>query len=121
MAFLGLVPSERSTGDSRRQGGITKTGNVRARMALIEAAWTYRHPAGIGEAHQRRQQRLPERVRDIAWKAQARPCARYRRSIAKGKRTTITVTAVARELAAFLWDSAQHVEPMPLTHAKLTN
>jgi transposase len=55
MAFLGLVPSDRSTGETRRQGGITKTGNVRARRILVEAAWTYRYPAGIGDAHQRRQ------------------------------------------------------------------
>jgi len=56
MAFLGLVPSERSTGDTKRQGGITKAGNVRARKALVEAAWTYRHSAGVGEKHQQRQQ-----------------------------------------------------------------
>ena len=71
MAFLGLVLSERSTGDTRHRGGITKTGNIRTRMALVEGAWTYRHPADIGEAHQRRQVELPEQVRDIAWKAQA--------------------------------------------------
>jgi transposase len=99
MAFLGLVPSERSTGDTRHRGGITKTGDVRARMALVEAAWTYRHPAGIGEAHQHRQKQLSEKVRNIAWKAQARLRARYRRLLAKGKRATIAVTAVARELA----------------------
>ena len=54
MAFLGLVPSERSTGETRRQGGITKTGNSHVRKALIEAAWTYRHPAGVGRHHQDR-------------------------------------------------------------------
>ena len=112
MAFLGLVPSERSTGDTRRQGGITKTGNVSARRALVEAAWTYRHSAGLGEKHQRRQRGLPQQVRDIAWKAQTRLCARYRRLIAKGKRTTIVVTAIAREIAAFLWAIARKVEPL---------
>src|SRR5689334_5246614 len=66
MAFLGLVPSERSTGATRRQGGITKAGNSSARKALVEAAWTYRHSAGLGVGHQRRQQGLPEQVRDIA-------------------------------------------------------
>src|SRR5919202_4540769 len=85
MAFLGLVPSERSTGETRRQGGITKTGNGSARKALVEAAWAYRHSAGVGTTHQRRQQRLPQQVRDIAWKAQSRLCARYRRLVAKGK------------------------------------
>jgi transposase len=111
MAFLGLVPSERSTGETRRQGGITKTGNIRARRALIEAAWTYRYPAGIGDAHQRRQSELPQQVREIAWKAQVRLCARYRRLMAKGKRKTVATTAIARELAAFMWDIAAHVEP----------
>jgi transposase len=118
MAFLGLVPSERSTGETRRQGGITKTGNTRARKALIEAAWTYRHSAGIGDGHQRRQAALPEQVRAIAWKAQARLCARYRRLVAKGKKTSVATTAVARELAAFLWAIARHIEPLPLAPAK---
>lgn len=76
MAFLGLVPSERSTGDTRRQGGITK-----------------------------------QRVREIAWKAQSRLCARYRRLTAKGKRNTVAITAIAREIAAFLWAIAREVEP----------
>ena len=67
MAFLGLVPSERSTGETRRQGGITRAGNVRARKALVEAAWTYRHPAGVGDKHQKRQTLLPQQIRDIAW------------------------------------------------------
>ena len=113
MAFLGLVPSERSTGETRRQGGITKTGNSRARKALIEAAWTYRHPARIGRDHQARQAHLPEQIRDIAWKAQVRLCARYRQLMARGKLKTVATTAVAREIAAFLWDIARHVEPTP--------
>ena len=117
MAFLGLVPSERSTGDTRRRGGITKAGNSSARKALIEAAWTYRHAAGLGRHHQDRQQGLPQQVRDIAWKAQTRLCARYRRLMAKGKRNTVVVAAIAREIAAFLWAIARHVEPMPLSRA----
>ena len=117
MAFLGLVPSERSTGETRRQGGITKTGNSRARKALIEAAWTYRHPAGIGPAHQDRQAHLPEQIREIAWKAQVRLCARYRKLMARGKLKTVATTAVAREIAAFLWDIARHVDPAPTTAA----
>ena len=114
MAFLGLVPSERSTGETRRQGGITKTGNASARKALVEAAWTYRHSAGVGRNHQQRQAKLPQQVRDIAWKAQTRLCARYRRLTAKGKRNTVVVTAIAREIAAFLWSIARHVDPLPL-------
>jgi transposase len=118
MAFLGLVPSERSTGETRRQGGITKTGNSSARKALVEAAWTYRHSAGVGTTHQRRQQTLPQRVREIAWKAQSRLCARYRRLTAKGKRNTVVVTAIAREIAAFLWAIAREVKPAPITLLK---
>jgi transposase len=115
MAFLGLVPSERSTGETRHQGGITKTGNSSARKVLVEAAWTYRHSAGLGVDHQRRQKDLPEPVRDIAWKAQTRLCARFRRLLAKGKRNTVVVVAIAREIAAFLWAIAQLIEPRPLT------
>jgi transposase len=113
MAFLGLVPSERSTGETRRQGGITRAGNARARSALVEAAWTYRHAAGLGVGHQRRQVDLSEKIRGIAWKAQARLCARYRRLTARGKRVTVVTTAIARELVAFLWDIARHVDPAP--------
>jgi transposase len=114
MAFLGLVPSERSTGETRHQGGITKTGNSSARKVLVEAAWTYRHSAGLGVDHQRRQKDLPEPVRDIAWKAQTRLCARFRRLLAKGKRNTLVVVAIAREIAAFLWAIARLIEPRPL-------
>jgi transposase len=114
MAFLGLVPSERSTGQTKRQGGITKAGNISARKALVEAAWTYRHSAGVGVRHHQRQHALPEQVRAIAWKAQARLCGRYRRLMAKGKRNTVVIVAIARELAAFLWAIAHHVEPLPL-------
>ena len=117
MAFLGLVPSERSTGETKRQGGITKTGNIRARKALIEAAWTYRYSAGIGVRHQLRQSNLPQSIRDIAWKEQARLCARYRRLMAKGKRSTVVTVAIAREIAAFLWSIARQVDPMPVATA----
>lgn len=113
MAFLGLVPSKRSTGETKRQGGIAKAGNASARKALIEAAWTHRHSAGIGVHHQERQQGLPQPVRDIAWKAQTRLCGRYRRPMTKGKRNTVVVTAIAREIAAFLWAIARHVAPLP--------
>jgi transposase len=78
MAFLGLVPSERSTGETVRRGGITKSGNPRERRVLIEGAWTYRYAARLSRPLQVRQERLPVNVRAIAWKAQLRLCARYR-------------------------------------------
>ena len=111
MAFLGLVPSERTTGDTVRRGSITKTGNHRARRVLIEGAWTYRFSARVGETLRTRLKDLPLSVRAIAWKAQLRLCARYRRLIARGKKTPVATTAIARELAAFLWAIAQQVAP----------
>jgi transposase len=103
MAYLGLVPSERSTGDSIRRGGITKTGNTRVRRVLAESAWTYRYPAGVGKKKYFATRHLPEAVRDTAWKAQARLTERYRALTARGKRSTVAVTAVARELVGFMW------------------
>src|ERR1700716_3054850 len=88
MAYLGLVPSERSTGEQVRRGGITKAGNPRARRVLIEGAWTYRFPARLSRPLQVRQESLPKVIRAIAWKAQVRLCARYRRLMAAGKRQT---------------------------------
>jgi transposase len=111
MAYLGLVPSERSTGDRVRRGGITKAGNASARRVLIEGAWTYRYPARVSRPLEVRQEGLPEIVRSIAWKAQIRLCARYRRLIAAGKRQTLVTTAIAREMAAFLWAIGREVEP----------
>ena len=103
MAYLGLVPSERSTGDSVRRGGITRTGNARVRRVLAESAWTYRFPAKVGKKKYFETRHMPEAVRDIAWKAQARLTRRYRALTARGKRTVVATTAVARELAAFMW------------------
>lgn len=108
-AFLGLTPSEYSSGASRRQGGITKAGNSHARRALVESAWAYRHPAKISEIIAKRLDRLPTSVQDIAWKAQVRLCKRFRRLIARGKNPNVAVTAVARELAAFMWAIAREV------------
>ena len=79
MSFLGLVPAESSTGDTIRRKGLTLAGNRRARRALVEAAWTYRYPARVSETLRARLEGLPKPVRDIAWKAQVRLCARYRR------------------------------------------
>jgi transposase len=112
MAFLGLVPRERSTGDTVRRSGLTLAGNRRARRALIEAAWTYRFPARVSETLRTRLEDLPKPVRDIAWKAQVRLCARYRRLSATGKKPPpVVVAAIAREMAAFLWAIGREVVP----------
>jgi len=103
MSYLGLTPSEYSSGDRRRQGGITKAGNGHARRALVEAAKAYRHRAKLSEAMQARQQDLPAAVRDIAWKAQVRLCGRYRKLHARGKHPNTIAAAIARELAGFVW------------------
>lgn len=109
MAYLGLVPWEHSSGASRRQGGITKAGNGAARRMLIEAAWSYRFPARISREHLIRQDRLAQPIRDIAWKAQLRLCRRYRRLANAGKPATVVTTAIARELAGFVWAIARQV------------
>jgi transposase len=109
MAFLGLVPSEQSTGKRRKQGGITKTGNGHARRVLVEAAWAYRFPARVSRELLRRQEHLPLEVRQTAWKAQLRLCARYRRLAARAKTKQVVTTAIARELSAFMWAIAQQV------------
>ncbi len=107
MAFLGLVPSEHSSGGRRRLGAITKCGNSHARRTLVEAAWAYRHPARIGRRLLLRSEKLPVPIRAIAWKAQVRLAARYRRLAARGKPHQIVVTAIARELSGFLWAIAR--------------
>jgi transposase len=111
MAYLGLVPSESSTGERVRRSGITKTGNSRARRVLIEGAWTYRFPVRMSRLLQERQDGLSQTVRDIAWKAQVRLCRRYRRLMANGKRQTVVTVAIAREMSAFLWAIGQEVMP----------
>jgi transposase len=83
----------------------------RARRVLIEGAWTYRHPARMSRLLQERQADLPPAVREIAWKAQVRLCGRYRKLMARGKRQTVVTTAIAREMAAFLWAIGHEVEP----------
>ncbi len=97
MAYLGLVPAEHSSGERRRQGAITKAGNSHVRRMLIESAWAYRLPARVTPIIQKRQQGVPKPVREIAWKAQLRLCARYRRLTGKGKTKQLVVTAIARD------------------------
>lgn len=103
MAYLGLVPGEHSSGAHRRLGSITKTGNAHARCALIEAAWQYRLPARITPIIAKRQEGVSEPVRALAWKAQQRLCARYRRLAARQLHPNKIVTALARELTGFVW------------------
>lgn len=104
MAYLGLVPSEHSTGERVRHGGITKTGNGRARKALIAAAWTYARPARAAKPQAGQQ---PAALRAIADKARHRLSGRYRRLVARGKRPQVAVCAVARESLGFIWAIAQ--------------
>src|SRR5258708_6529154 len=103
MAYLGLTPSERSTGENVKRGGITKPGNARARRLLIEAAWSYRFPPRVSKDMQTRIGAAPRTAREIAWKAQLRPSGRFRPLTRKGKRPTVVATAIARELSAFIW------------------
>ena len=103
MGYLGLVPSESSTGDKIKRGGITKAGNGRARRILVEAAWGYRYPPRVSREKQPKVAAVPRRVREIAWKAQTRLCGRFRSLVRKGKRPTVAATAIARELSGFIW------------------
>lgn len=112
MGFLGLVPSEYSSGATRRQGAITKTGNSHARRVLVEAAWNYRFPARVSRVLQVRQEGQPKVVRDIAWRAQLRLTRRYRHLCARKLALNKICVAIARELSAFVWDIARQVKPV---------
>lgn len=110
MAFLGLVPSENSSGPRQRRGGLTKTGNGHVRRVLIEAAWTYRFPAKKSAPLQRRAERTSPAVQAIAWKAQKRLCARYRHLHHRGLMGVKISPAIARELCGFIWAIACEVQ-----------
>lgn len=103
MAYLGLVPSEHSTGDTVRRGAITKSGNRRARRILVECSWSYRHPPRVGKKKQDKVAAAPRAVREIAWKAQHRLYGRYRALTRNGKHKSVAITAIARELSGFIW------------------
>jgi transposase len=111
MAFLGLVPSEHSSGEKKSRGAITKTGNGHVRRVLVEGAHSYSHPARVTRLLLKRQEGVSQEVKDIAWKCQVRLCSRFRRLVAKGKSRNAVVTAIARELAAFMWAIA-HKTPI---------
>ena len=106
-----MVPRERSTGETVRRAGLTLTGNRRVRRVLVEAAWSYRHPARVSQTLQARLEGLPKTVRDIAWKAQVRLCGCYRRLSAAGKKLPVVIAAVAREIAAFLCAIGRQAAP----------
>jgi len=108
MAAVGLVPSEYSTGDKTRRFSITKTGNAHVRHVLVQAAWHYRHAPRTGAAIGKRRHAQPRELVAIAKKAEERLHRRYRRMTGRGKRSTLAVTAMARELAGFVWAIGQH-------------
>jgi transposase len=111
MAYLGLVPSEHSSGGRRRQGAITLTGNSHARRMLVECAWSYRFPARQTMHLKRKAQAAPEQAKAIAWRAQKRLCGRYRQLTQAGKNTKLVCVAIARELVGFIWDIVRHEMP----------
>jgi transposase len=112
MKFLGLIPSEYTSAERRRQGSMTKAGNTHARRALVEGAWAYRYPAKVSRHLQLRLETQPKMIQDISWKAQVRLCNRYRRLVSRGKHANVVIVAIARELVGFIWAIAQQV---PLT------
>lgn len=116
MCYLGLTPSEYSSGEKTKKGKITKTGNPHVRRVLVESAWAYRFSARVGKSLRVRQEDLPEFVNEISWKAQLRLCNRYRKMILDGKGKQKTLVAIARELVGFIWDIATKV----LAHEELT-
>ena len=111
MAYLGLVPSEHSSGGTTRRGSVTKAGNGHVRRALTEAAHTYCHPARESRVLLARLEGLPQEVRQISWKAQVRLCGRFKKLMARGKNKKAVITATARELAAFMWAIACALHP----------
>jgi transposase len=110
MGYSGAVPSEDSSGERKKRGGITKTGNAHLRRIVVEAAWSYRHRPAIGPGLRKRQEGVPEPIKEIAWKAQVRLSKRFARLTAAGKDQRKIVTAVGRELLGFIWAIGVKVE-----------
>jgi len=107
--FLGLLPSEHSSGEQRRQGSMTKAGNTHARRVLVAGAWASRSPATGSRHLQLCLEKQPKVIQDISWKAQVRLCKRYRRLVARGKHANVVTVAIARELSGFMWAIAKEV------------
>ena len=113
MQFVGLIPSEYSSGAQRRQGSMTKAGNTHARHVRVEGAWAYRHPAKVSRHLHLRLEKQPKVIQDISWKAQVRLCKRDRRLVARGTHANGVTGAIARELSGFMWAIAQEVPITP--------
>jgi len=109
MSYVGLVPSEYSSGQKEKRGSITRCGNVIVRRLLVEAAWHYRHKPSRSRAITLRNENLPKRVQDIAWKAQERLHRKYMKLLMSGKPKNKVCVAVARELAGFIWAIGQSI------------
>jgi transposase len=103
MGFVGLVPSEYSSGGSTRRGHITKAGNAHLRTQLVESAWAYQHRPNVGAEMARRHEGLAPEVLARAWAAQLRLCGRFRHLVARKNTKSVVAAAVARELSGFLW------------------
>ena len=110
MSFVGMTPSESSSGSRRRQGRLTKAGNTHVRRMLIECAWGYRFPARKTAVIQRRAEKSSPQVQALAWQAQQRLCGKFRRLAARGKPSTVIVVAIARELLGFIWAITREVK-----------
>ncbi|MDP4095545.1 IS110 family transposase [Paenibacillus sp. P96] len=115
MGYTGLVPREYSSGSSRHQGGITKTGNTNLRKYLVEAAWSYRYVPAVQGSLKKRQEGQNEGLCRISWKAQQRLNGKYTRMCGQGKAKGKAVVAVARELAGFIWALAKEAETLKTT------
>lgn len=116
MAYVGLIPSEYSSGERRMQGNITKTGNRHVRRLLVESAWSYRYQPAVKGELKRRQSGQSPTIQAISWKAQNRLHKKYYRLLSRGKEGGKAITAVARELAGFIWAVMQEVEETPKTN-----
>lgn len=110
MGYLGLVPSEHSSGESKRRGRITRTGNGHVRRVLVESAWSYRYRPAMSFQIKKRNEGVAPEVKKIAWKAQQRLHGRYQKLMGKGKTKQKTVVAIARELSGFIWSIGQQKE-----------
>lgn len=115
MAYIGLVPSEYSSGERRQRGAITKAGNAHVRRVLVEAAWHYRHRPSRAGTLAARLEGQPSEVVNEAWRAQQRLHRRYRHLLGRGKRPPVAVVAIARELVGFLWAAMTRTAPLPGT------
>lgn len=117
MAYLGVTPSEQSSGEHRRPGAITKTGNRRVRRLLTEAAWHYRHPYAVSQALKRRRKDQPVWAVDLADRAAKRLYRRYRHLLERGKAAPTAIMAVVRELVGFLWAMLRQLHQQQMQHA----